>query len=281
MSNLLIVNFGTYVETNRFKAAAINGGFVSTDRMEDEPPTGELSSTLPGKIRTVRDAGVTVYSFSGLKKETWLGRLSSGDLYRDAFKDWMNVVLNEPIHCLYLTGHHWNLILSWGETTSHFHVRMDKSKQTLKFGITGKSVNVRTDKLRSECYAIFGFGCDVGTGTNSNHYQQFFRGGGTRPIILGWDGSISVPPRNAEAKKKVSDRFFYYLNKYYAPTNAAVPGSDRLKWFYQNQPMDIINAWGYATRYWFSDKARVRGKDGKLYRFRIKRGVEIPEAVKV
>jgi hypothetical protein len=277
--NVLIVNFGTFFQTNHFKALALDRGFVDADLMENTPPPTDLVSTKVGGIRKWRDGGVTTLSFYGLSDGEWRSVQKSGQSYREAFRAWMNAVLGDPAQCMYLTGHHWDLTLSWGESRSSFHARLDADRQRLTFGTgTDKKylVEVRSDKLREQCYLIFGFGCDVASPLNSASYQKFFRGGGSKPIILGWDRTIGVQKRNAPAIKAVSDRFFAYLDGV-AASNSKVPTKGRLKWFYTNEPMELIRAWGHATTHWFHAQARARDQNGALFEFRLDRAKDTSE----
>jgi hypothetical protein len=256
--------------------------------MEKSPPPAGLVATAGGKIRTKRAAGVTTYSFHGLKAEQWRGKLSDGPQYREVFKDWMNELLKQPVHCLYLTGHHWDdhkahrfLFLSHGDTTDYFHAEIDTQQQQVRLG-TGRSsflVGLETHKLRSECLLVLGFGCNVATGINTAKYQKFFRGGRYKPIIVGWAQSISVPPYNASDKRMVSKRFFDYLNSY-AKQNSNVASKHRLKWFHQNEPMELVRAWGYATTFWYRNQARARDQNGKLYRFKYNKKTGVAEPVR-
>lgn len=78
--NLLMLNFGTYAETNRFKALATERKYLATDLMDATPPGG---------VRTVRRGGSVTYSFYGLTAKVWLSKLADGTLFHDAFKKWM------------------------------------------------------------------------------------------------------------------------------------------------------------------------------------------------
>ena len=285
MTNFLIVNFGTFAETNRFKAKAIDSGFVTTDLMDSSRPPAGLISTKTGKIRTVRRAGVTTYSFYGLKQKNWRSKVKKSKLYRSEFKKWMDKVIDQPVHCVYLTGHHWGnsiLILSWADTIKEFHQATDSNKKKLEFG-TGSGrymVDLNATKLKSECMVLMGFGCNVATGSNSLNYQKFFSSKGKKPIVLGWERTISVPKQNASLKRQVNHRFFDYLETY-AQKNSKVPAKDRIKWFYANEPMEIVKAWGYATSFWFRKRSRARDEKGDFYKFRYNKSTQVAEPVKI
>lgn len=269
MGNLLCLNFGTFAETNRFKALAIQNKFLTRDLMDSVSP-GELVRT--GGIRQVlKRGGTDMYSFYRLTSKVWRSKLSDGNTsFSDAFKKWMDRILKQPVHCAYLTGHHWDdhnshryMYLSWGEDTSYFHARIDTTAQGLVFGASSNQIAVAIKNALAGCKLALGFGCNVATGINSEKYRKFF--GGTA-IVLGWTQSVSVP--TSKQSDSVNARFFGYLENY-AKQNTGVPAQDRLNWFYQKQPMELVRAWGYATIFWYSKQARARDQQGKFYRFNV------------
>lgn len=264
--NLLLLNFGTYAETNRFKALAIERKFLSSDLMDAEP-LGEL--LRPGSVRTVRRGGSVTYSFYGLSAKVWGSKLADGTLFRDAFKKWMEKVVSAGVHCVYLTGHHWDdhtrhryMILSWGEDTDHFHARIDTDKKNLEFGVSARRVSIDIEDAFRACRLVLGFGCNVATGINSGKYQGFFGGSA---IVLGWERSVAIPRAGQES---VNGRFFEYLDGF-VQKQANVPDEDRLEWFYQNHPMELVRAWGEATRNWLQQRARARDRLGDFYKFKL------------
>ncbi|SRR6266545_893887 len=278
MGTLLLLNFGTFAETNKYKAQALSSGFLPSDAMQDNPPGALL---VPDGVREVRQvAGVDVVSFHGLTPKVWRGKLDTGTDYAAAFEAWIGKVVSKPVSCVYLTGHHWDdhksarlSVLSWGDTTAHFHARFDRAANRLWFGIDRKLLAVDTAKLTSTCRLVLGFGCNVGTPINSSKYQTFF--GNPPPVVLGWDASVSVPRAKGPS---VNERFFEYLDDF-ARTSGKVPQSDRLEWFYLNEPMELVKAWGHATAKWLSSRARARDQAGELWRFKVTKGVVQPKKV--
>jgi hypothetical protein len=267
VANLLLINFGTFAETHRFKALSAAGNFAEADA---------LDSTKPGPGALVQENGVQqrpfvggarVYSFYGLSKTVWQSQIN-GKTFKDEFKKWVENALANPIHCVYMTGHHWAggsvyTTLSWEEETKYFHARFDTDKGKLAFGVEGDRVDIETANLRAECKIVFGFGCNVCTGGNSTKYQNFFSP--SKPVTCGWTESIGVPKTEA---KSVNKRFFEYLDKYIAK-EAKVGKTDRVVWIYDNDSMQLVKAWGWATKYWFQEQARARDKDGKFYKFKV------------
>lgn len=269
MSNLLYINFGTFIETHRFKALSAAGEFAATDLLDStKPGPGELIQT-GGVQNRPNVGGARVYSFYGLKSKVWKSKLSDGRRFKDAFKKWIEDALAAPAHCVYMTGHHWGAgnvytTLSWGEDTYHFHARFDTDKQKLFFGVEGDRVEIDTTNLRAACKIVFGFGCNVCTGGNSTKYQNFFSP--SKPVTCGWTESVSVP---RSEKKSVNKRFFEYLNTYIATSKKKVPATDRVVWLYDNDPMELVKAWGWATKYFYQSQARSRDKDGKFFKFKV------------
>jgi hypothetical protein len=131
--------------------------------------------------------------------------------------------------------------------------------------------------LRDNNKLIFGYGCDVATAEASTIYQQIFgRGADDVPIVCGWNTTIGVPTR-AQEDRSPNVRFFAFLEEF-ATANSA-PATGRLQWFYDNHPMELVRAWGHATQLWYKSNARARGKDGKLYKFKLVGGkIEAVEA---
>ena len=88
----------------------------------------------------------------------------------------------------------------------------------------------------------------------------------SRPVVLAWDQTITVP-RRSEAS--VNERFFDHLDAYVRAQGG--PATNRLDWLYKNDSMALVRAWGHATMNRFQRQARARDKDGKFYKFRIKK----------
>jgi len=271
--NLLLVNFGTYAETNRFKTLAVERKFLAADLMDEHPP-GKLLKD--GGVRKVRRPGVgEVCSFYGLKKDVWASKLADDKPFQKAFREWMERVVQPGVHCTYLTGHHWragerDMFLSWGVGTEYFHARIDTEARTLEFGISDARVLVDVKAVFNECRLVVGFGCNIATGINSAAYQAFFGGAA---IILGWERSTATPRADQQS---VNKRFFEYLDGF-IQKQTDVPAEDRLEWFYHNHPMELIRAWGHATRNWLQQRARARDHHGNFYKFEVEKkkgGVE-------
>ncbi len=83
-------------------------------------------------------------------------------------------------------------------------------------------------------------------------------------IFIDFKVTISVPDRD-QVSISPNHLYFEFL-KNFADANAA-PASNRLQWIYDNHPMELVNAWGHATKSWHKHSARARGKDGKLFKF--------------
>jgi hypothetical protein len=269
MANLLLINFGTFIETHRFKAFAAKSEFTATDLLDSTTPgPGELIQEK-GVQHRPNVGGARVHSFYDLSSTVWKSKLSDGTAFKDAFKKWFENALSSPAHCVYMTGHHWGAgdvytTLSWGDDTTYFHARFDTDKQKLSFGVEGDRVEIDTKNLRAECKLVFGFGCNVCTGSNSTKYQTFFSP--SKPVLCGWDHSITLPKSEA---KSVNKRFFEYLDIYIDKDPKKVPGKDRLIWFYDNDPFELVKAWGWATKHWKQSNARARDKDGTYYKFKV------------
>jgi hypothetical protein len=274
--HLLLLNFGTLPETNRFKTLAIERKFLAADLMDVHPP-GELLQE--GGVRKVRRAGVgEVCSFHGLKEDVWASKLADGTPFQEAFRKWMERVVRPGVHCAYLNGHHWragdrDMFLSWDFGTNYFHARIDTQARVLEFGISDARVSIDVKDVFNECRLVVGFGCNIATGINSAAYQAFFGGSA---IILGWERSTATPRADQQS---VNKRFFNYLSGV-RPKQTEVPAEDRLEWFYRNHPMELIRAWGHATRNWLLERARARDSSGNFYKFEENKEKDTVEPVK-
>lgn len=271
MARLLLLNFGTFAETHRFKALANAGGYIEDDAFDAASP-GDLVQA--GGVQRRSDLGAALYSFYGLTGAMWKSKLDSGTAFKDAFDTWARAALAQPVHAVYIAGHHWtgSMHMSWGEENSDFYAEFDPDKQVLAFGVSADRIELDTQVLRSDCKLVVGFGCNVATAVRSAQYQSFFD---SRPVILAWDRSIAIPKRS---QPSVNARFFQYLDGQ-AASNAKVPKTERINWFYDHDSMQLVRAWGFATANWFADQARARDKDGAYYRFRLdkKTGDRVPE----
>jgi hypothetical protein len=274
--HLLLLNFGTYAETNRFKTLAVERKFLAADLMDVHPP-GQLQT--PGGVRQVRRAGVgEVCSFYGLNRQVWKSKLADDTPFQEAFRKWMESVVKPGVHCAYLNGHHWragdrHMFLSWGRGTNYFHARIDTEARTLEFGISDARISVDVKDVFDECRLVVGFGCNIATGINSATNQAFFGGSA---IILGWERSTATPRADQES---VNRRFFEYLDAF-VQEQTEVPAEDRLEWFYRNHPMELIRAWGHATRNWLLERARARDSSGNFYKFEVNKEKNTVEPVK-
>jgi hypothetical protein len=260
VGRLLTLNLGTYAETHRFKATAFDRGYLDADALDAAAP-GEL--VQPGGAQRRSDFGAQVYSFYGLKPALWRGTLASGGAYKDAFLAWAQAALRQPVHCLYLTGHHWggeDCYLSWTHYAKDFNARFHAETQQLNLGLSGNYIALDTAGLRAEMQLIVGFGCDVANRSNSAKYRRFFD---SRPVVLAWDATITVPRRH---QASVNERFFDHLDTYVQAQGG--PATNRLDWVYKTDPMALVRAWGHATANWFAGQARARGTDGNYYRFK-------------
>jgi hypothetical protein len=281
VSRLLIWSFGTKEETNRFKARAIGDGFLGADAMDEPAPR---SLRIGGGMQSVQKAGTTTWSFYGLRPGVWAAPLSTGRPYHEEFGRWIRQVLAAPVHCLYLNGHH--------EIDAKHHATMywDKDGKEIfylfmgtgdvVFGTVDKTtkqaankVMLETKNLRAECLLLVGFGCNVAAPNQSLHYQSYL-GEARKPIVLGWATEMETPSGGLS----MNLRFFDYL-KEYATKRGNVPPGDRLRWFYENEPFQLVRAWGYAAlgfqgggqkSLW--EGARARNVDGTYYRFEAKEG---------
>jgi hypothetical protein len=267
MSNLLILNFGTVLETHRFKALSAKGEFAATDMLDSTTPgPGDLVQPKGVQLRPTA-GGAQVFSFYGLASSVWKSTLPDGRTFKEAFQKWIEDALANPAHCVYMGGHHWggsaSTTLSWGEDNDHFHARFDTDTQGLSFGVRGNRIDVDTTNLRAKCKIVFGFGCNVCTGGISKKYQDYFSP--SKPVICGWTENFAAPRSES---KSVNKRFFEYLDIYIAGASS-VPKTDRVVWLYDNDPMQLVKAWGWATKSVRQSQARARGQDGKHYKFKV------------
>lgn len=78
--------------------------------------------------------------------------------------------------------------------------------------------------------------------------------------------------------------FFDYLTTY-AKSNSKVPKSEKLTWFYDNEPMELVRAWGHGCLAYRKDatkqkrlwtNAHARNSDGEYYKFQFKGGKAEP-----
>jgi hypothetical protein len=270
MSRLLLVNFGTFQETNRFKKLAIDIGMLEKDATDDAPPGVLVRSNA---LRTVNALGVTTYSLYGLRPATWKLTVS-GKPYWQQFKEWLDKLLASPIHAVYLTGHHRDFRMWWSDDEDSVDLYMNTDGR-LRFATpeAATAAEVETRTLKSECMLVVGFGCNIATASHSEHYQRYFGSAPRKPVVLGWDTTISIP----SAGTSVNQGFFDAINAY-AASNTKVPANGRLQWLYEHEPLEIVRAWGQGTyahrntsrRLWTS--ARARGKDGAFYSFEVRNG---------
>lgn len=288
MSRLLLVNFGTFRETHRFKQRMIADGFLTTDAMEDPVP-GAL--VRQGGVQKRTSEGADVRSFYGLRPDVWRSQVSPGRSFSTAFKAWMEKVLAGGVNCVYLTGHHavddkGNAAMYWDDKSNEIVYMFLGRSGELVFGTLDQAkkkaadqVSLATANLRKACVLVVGFGCNVAATNQSIRYQSYFMNGSSKPIVLGWKTTMAIPSGGGAS---VNARFFDYLAEH-AKKNSSVPQSERLTWFYDNQPMELIRAWGHsvlafrgsgASKLW--DGARARHHDGTYYRFEEKAGAAEP-----
>jgi hypothetical protein len=280
MSRLLLWNFGTYRETHRFKARALGDGFVGTDAMDESPPGGLVKQ---GGLQVRKTDGASAVSFYGLTPAVWKANVKE-------FQTWLGKLLAAPLDCVYLTGHHAvdkrsEAVMYWDETSDQVvFMYLGTQKNQLALGVldtkakkTANVVPLGTDNFRASCRLVVGFGCNVAAPNQSLGYQSYFSNGSKKPIVLGWATEMAIP----KGSSSVNGPFFDHLAAY-AKANSKVPAKDRLAWFYDNEPMEVIRAWGRAVfglrgsskALW--QGARARHWDGTYYGFEEKGGVAEP-----
>ena len=282
MGRLLVLNFGTFAETNRFKRQALSDGLVVSDAMDDDAPNGLVA---PGGVRLSTGAETTTASFFGLTPARWSGRTTLGMPFHQGFEAWMQRVLAQPVECAYLTGHHaapaGKANMWWADQVEEKFFTYLGTPAKLSFGVVEiktqritKRITLDASNLQKACRLVVGFGCDIATAENSLHYQSYFACAPRKPIVLGWASSMSVPSRGPS----VNDRFFEYIRAY-SQVNSSVPVRDRLAWLYEHEPMVLIRAWGHGVlpyrggTMW--DAARARHADGRFYKFDVADGAAV------
>lgn len=281
MGLLLLLNFGTFGETNRFASLATSKGLVATNLLETHPPNGLI---VPNGVRTVPGGKLgSTPSFYGLKQRVWRGKLKDGTAFKSRFEKWMNGIAGHQINCLYITGHHWMIespkkytTTSWTDKGADFSVRFQEKDSALTFGCGTNRVTFDTATMRKGLQLIIGFGCNVATGVNSTYYRAW--SSPSNPVILAWERSIAVPSWRSGIT--VNGRFFDYIDNF-EKTNGKLPATERLAWLYEHEPMELVKAWGYATIPWLSRQARARSKDGTFYRFDVDKSKETATPVKL
>ena len=281
MGLLLVLNFGTFTETNRFASLATTRGLVDTNLMENHPPGGLI---IPGGVRTIPPRGYArTVSFYGLSNKAWRGKLADGTAFKAKFESWMKSLLGHQVNCLYITGHHWMIegsnkytTASWTDKGTDFSCRFQDKGSSLTFGCGGNRIKFDTTTTRKNLKLIIGFGCNVATAINSAFYQSWSTP--SKPVILAWDSSIAVP--TARSGITVNGRFFDYIDSF-AKANGKVPATGRLTWLYDHEPMELVRAWGYATIPWLSRQARARSKTGEFYRFDVDKAKATATPVKL
>lgn len=288
MSRLLTLNMGTFAETARFKQRALADGYLASDAMYDDPPGALVRAK--GMREVSSDA--KLYSFWGLQNATWQGNLAAGRTYASEFEAWMNTLLAKTVNAVYLAGHHAGQMMWWVDSYSGntFWYMSMETVGTLEFGIvefdTDKRtdvVKIKTDKLQDGCLLVVGSGCNICSGGSSSHYQRFFANGAKKPLVLGWDTTIAIPKQSAPS---INKGFFDHLAAYWKASSSVPATGHRLQWLYDNDPMELIRAWGAgcaayrksssAKRMW--SNAHARHPDGTFYKFEWKGGKAEPKA---
>lgn len=286
-----IFSFGTFKETNRFKAESFGKGFFDTDVLFNSDPTELIHKDGVGLVqmagsesvftlfRTEPDDDTNANKQRTKSQKLWKKTMTDGETYKGKFKAWIDSALQDDIDCLYLTGHHWTptstrFNLSNGVFGNSFRIAGELGKDKFNIGYSGtQDLEFDVASIRNSCKLIFGFGCDLATKDASTVYQDVFgRGDGDVPVICGWNTTVGLPAWN-QADRSPNVRYFEYLQDF---ANANIDPNNRpanlLQWFYDNHPMELVRAWGHATQRWIKGAARARGKDGKLYKFKLEAG---------
>ena len=286
MSRVLTLNMGTITETGRFKQRALAEGYLDTDAMYADTRSALVR---PRGMREVT-GGAPLYSFNGLANDTWRGNVVTGQPYAREFDAWMTKLLSQTIDAVYLAGHHSGEMMWWVDQyvgKTFWYMSMEHVG-TLEFGIVefdknarSDVVKVNTDKLQDGCKLVIGSGCNIGGVLSSAHYQRYFSNGALRPVLLGWNTTISIPRVGAPS---INSGFFDHLAAYWKASSSVPATGQRLSWLYQNDPMELIRAWGAgcaAYRQSSSNKrlwtnARARDPDGAYWKFVWKSGKAEP-----
>ncbi|MFD7457818.1 MULTISPECIES: hypothetical protein [unclassified Streptomyces] len=291
MTSFLLFNFGTFVETNRFKKRALDGALVGQDLMDVFPPRALL---VPGGVRSHSAAGTTTISFLDLTLSTWkssVGTGAAGKKFSEAFRGWMGDVVGGAPDVVYLAGHQSGQRMWWQEEDPNWVADFtDLGKVSFQeynhaTGTASEQVSVDATPFRKQCKLVFGFGCNICAGGNLSHYQQYFQNGASKPVFLGWNGKILIP---RSGWPSINNAFFDALDAHASAAGSGAPATDRIDWFYGSKQTDLISAWGVAVaayrghaqkRLW--DNARAVASDGQVFKFsfdeKTKTVVPIPE----
>lgn len=268
MSNLLIVNFGTISETNRFKKNALRSKFVTLT-------VSESKSSFPFEKggRFVEDGeGTKVTTFYNLPDQEFRRK-------RTQFKQGYEAAISKANpHCVYLTGHHAGFKLWGGPKSCSITLSMqrsDRNRNRFRFRLDDQTEDVADidlTPLRQNCLVVIGMGCNICTAGASAYYQGYFKNGARKSIILGFSNTIRVP---RSATRNIVTPFFNYIQDVITAlprgNNVAPPPSTNfIEYLYRNHPLEIVKAWGYANyeyRKHHYKSARARDNKGDYYKY--------------
>ena len=284
-----IFSFGSFKETNRFKTESFSKGFFDTDVLFNSDPTDLIHADGVGLVqmagaesvfrlfRTEPDDTADAEKQRTKSKKLWKKTMPDGDTYKVKFEAWVNAALQDDIDCLYLTGHHWTsgtrFTLSTGIIGESFRFTGETGKDKVNIGYSGsQDLEFDVTPIRNQCKLIFGYGCDLATNEASSIHQDIFgRGANDVPVVCGWNTTVGLPAWN-QADRSPNVRYFEFLQTFANANLGSATPANLLQWFFDNHPMELVRAWGHATQRWIKGAARARGKDGKLYKFKLEGG---------
>jgi hypothetical protein len=272
---LLMLNFGTFRETNIFAHELLNQGFALYDSTNGSRPAGLSLRVVEGDTK--------VFSLYSLGAKQWTEQ-SAGLAYPERFRRWIQGVVDTEPEVVYLTGHHapveiggFMLANDWPEDKIRFAGQFLANGKGMVFGpMTGPLAAVDLAPCTRACRLVVGFGCNVAKSSAAQFYQRVFCAGARRSIVLGWSRTMTIPTRG---QGSVNREFFRRL--------AAIPGVEghSIGDVCERWPAEVIAAWGNAVATYqggspvqsdLLSAAAARDANGVQYTFALKAGVVRP-----
>jgi hypothetical protein len=277
--SLLMLNFGTFRETNIFANDLQHQGFALFDSTNGSKTPGFSLDRVKGPTE--------VYTLFRIDSQRWTGTAPSRT-FAKAFGAWMQSVVDAEPEVAYLTGHHAQgdrrtvmtvLANDWPEDRIRFAAGFTADGRTMSFAAPADLEQVARVDLagaKRNCRLVVGFGCSVARPDFAQFYQRVFSAGAERSIVLGWDRTMSIP-RSGEGS--VNSTFFRELTKIPDVEGSSI-GEVCRRW-----PAQVVAAWGTAVATFHGGKpgdnplfahAAARDAQGMQYRFEIANGRATP-----
>lgn len=290
MTRMLVTTFqqpaAKLDEALLFKREGLASTLIARERFDELqaefdslPAALQWSAAKPGGFRRVQERGTRLLSLLDLTRQDWIRLVKLQRAQIDAFA---SALYAQPVDVYVVGGHHTGRSILfpdatkvhcqtvWGYTRTtdvldHVMAVAHPADRNDLYWLGGElNSSVRIEAAQASfrrCKMILVLGCNA-LGYGDQWQAWAARGGGIKPLILGWNGTVSLRSRGPTyADSDFASAHFWPALKTLVPAGQA----DGLEWLWRNRAREVAQAWGHAC---WKAYAGSSGRDRWLWRRR-------------